>query len=137
MGNTVPFLRFCSAIAAVAVPSISRCVCCDSRDPSTFTLSVPTPGETNRCPSGMYKRTVQMHILDAAYEVWVTNPQFTSDLRKQIVTGVNAECKCGFNENYLRGMASRLDCNSVSETCGIFELSVGQKPIQCCKIWET
>ncbi|XP_038046951.1 uncharacterized protein LOC119721160 isoform X2 [Patiria miniata] len=92
-----------SAVADISTPSISRCACCNTQDPSSFTLSARTPGETNRCPRGTFKQTIQMHILDAAYQVWVTDPRFTGDLRRQIAAGINAECKCGFNENYLKG----------------------------------
>ncbi|XP_022081290.1 uncharacterized protein LOC110974170 [Acanthaster planci] len=102
LGFASIYARNFSAVADISAPSISRCACCNTQDPSAFTLSARTPGETNRCPRRAFKQTIQMHILDAAYEVWVTNPRFTDDLRRQIVAGVSAECKCSFNENYLK-----------------------------------
>ncbi|XP_033624936.1 uncharacterized protein LOC117288251 isoform X2 [Asterias rubens] len=116
-----------SAIADITNPSISRCTCCDITDPSVFTLSTPTPGHTNKCPIRKFRQTVQLHILDAAYDVWKANPQFGTDVKKRIAEGVNAECQCGFREFYLKD--SKLLNGSVYYEVEMFALSESQSQL--------
>ena len=44
-----------------------------------------------------------MRLLNADYHTWVQNPGFVTDLKQQVVAGINQYCKCGFNAGYLKG----------------------------------
>ncbi|XP_072024494.1 uncharacterized protein [Amphiura filiformis] len=81
--------------------SISRCQCCRPQSNSAFTLSTPTPYQANVCPSGMYSATIQMRLVNAAYHIWVENTDLIVELKKEIVSGINLYCQCGFNDGYL------------------------------------
>ena len=83
--------------------SISRCQCCQIKTNSLYTLSTPTPYQANMCPSDQYSSTLQLRLLNADYDTWVQNPGFVTDLKQQVVTGINQYCKCGFNAGYLKG----------------------------------
>ena len=85
--------------------SISRCTCCDTRTSSVFTLTHPTPGHENspQCPSQNYSQTIQMRLINGAYDIWNGNTQLVAELKRQIAAGISEYCRCGFNVNYLTG----------------------------------
>ncbi|KAG7274463.1 hypothetical protein CRUP_001428, partial [Coryphaenoides rupestris] len=50
--------------------SLSRCTCCQSRSPSSWASSAPTPRAPNLCPSTKYSSSVDLCLPLASFQFW-------------------------------------------------------------------
>ena len=69
-----------------------------------------------------------MRLLNADYHTWVQNPGFVTDLRQQVVAGINQYCKCGFNAGYLKGEDTLLP---ITQGCVWVREGVFNEATQC------
>ncbi|XP_070578841.1 uncharacterized protein [Ptychodera flava] len=101
--------------------SINRCTCCDRRTSAVYALSYPSPGYENNCPSHAYSQGIQMRLVDADCEVWMSDDRYIQALINEIVDGVEAGCQCGFTPVYLQD--SKIFCGSVVYQANMLAMS--------------
>ncbi|KAM6054679.1 uncharacterized protein VSU04_010845 isoform 2-T2 [Chlamydotis macqueenii] len=80
--------------------SISQCNCCSvTRDSSSYTLSRPTPGKFNDCPSKRFSQTLSFCLHVADCQEWLLKPEEVLMALAQTLDGL---CSCGVSAAYFK-----------------------------------
>ncbi|XP_067407540.1 uncharacterized protein [Emydura macquarii macquarii] len=80
--------------------SMSRCSCCSvTRDSSIFTLSNPTPGQFNDCPSSRFSQPISLCLHAADCQQWLLG---TYEIQTALAQALDKLCSCGMSAAYFK-----------------------------------
>ncbi|MEQ2268999.1 hypothetical protein XENORESO_020440 [Xenotaenia resolanae] len=87
--------------------SLSRCSCCEVRNPSSWTSSSPSPHSNNLCPSSAYSSQIDLCLGPLSTD-WPEQSRDCSDLNHgkkmaDVADYLEQRCHCGISALYLQG----------------------------------
>ncbi|XP_061765255.1 uncharacterized protein si:ch211-183d21.1 [Nerophis ophidion] len=88
--------------------SLSRCVCCEARSPSSWTTSSPTPRHSNICPSSAFSSQIDI-CLGPLFSDWLTAESgdcsglIQGSRVSQVADYLEQKCLCGISALSLQG----------------------------------
>nr|XP_014351094.1 PREDICTED: uncharacterized protein LOC106705717 [Latimeria chalumnae] len=81
--------------------ALSRCSCCNFNDLTVYTISAPTPGTKNDCPTNKFILGFSLHLETRNCSILLPDYEETLyELEMLLVRNVEDRCQCGFSMVY-------------------------------------
>ncbi|XP_064414979.1 uncharacterized protein LOC106705717 [Latimeria chalumnae] len=83
------------------IMALSRCSCCNFNDLTVYTISAPTPGTKNDCPTNKFILGFSLHLETRNCSILLPDYEETLyELEMLLVRNVEDRCQCGFSMVY-------------------------------------